>query len=111
MNDVTCALVGAIWPGQHDLLAGGQVLDRRMVRWGARANTSTVPQVSVVIDGELLLARLAARLVDECPGQVHLADRTDSPDKQLLRDALGERIWVIDASGRTSRAATLLGAA
>jgi flavin-dependent dehydrogenase len=114
LNDVTCSLLRDIWQAGDDLLEGSHVLTERKLRWGANATVSVVAQPSVVIRGNLLVTHLLERLSKAHDGQVRIDDSPAcvSPLMQphSFRHIAEEFDWIIDASGRASVIAQILGA-
>ena len=113
LNDITYDLLLDIWQAGDDLLKGSYSLNERKTRWGQEGTVSTVVQPGVAIRGDQLIRNLLECLVKEHEREVHIDDSSTHLHKLIdptsLSCSVHEFDWVVDASGRTSQIAQLLG--
>ena len=114
LNSVTCDLLLDVWQAGDDLLKGSYPLNERKTRWGQEGTVSTVAQPSLAIRGDLLIAHFLECLSREHNLEVHIDDFPVHLCKMMdpisFSRSVQEFDWVVDASGRASQIAQLLGA-
>ena len=114
LNNATCDLLLDIWEAGDDLLKGSYSLSQRKTCWGREGTVSTVMQPSVAIRGDTLVGNLLGCLSRGHRREIYIEDGSASLQKMAASISFSssgqEFDWVIDASGRTSQIAQLLGA-
>ena len=114
LNEITQELLRSVWQIGKEIWLDAYPLTERKVRWGGKGTISSVAQPGLAIKGTSLAEHLLHALTRAHHARVGMNRSIEKLDllldAQLFKQYAARYDWIIDATGRSSALAKLMGA-